>query len=370
MKNFKLIFVLVISLLLIGCKDDNKQNIESKANNINYIAANRDFYQNGLIYQSVTHKASYLDFETMKSVTLCSIPNCTHTTGSCLGEQLEATPIMYNDYAYSFSANTQVIETPDGRELSISSKLRKVSLSNSEFEDVCKFTDCTPRIGEGYVLCDNLLYFIGHDENPHEDEYGNISYLSVGGKEYLCCINLENGDYKNYGLICYVEDKYPMADTSGSSKILGCYNKKIYIGYSFLKEESSADNSNKWQLLNYEFDLDTKTIKESELPYAAFIDDDFYVYYDKETESIVVLNNDKNYNIPDCVVDMYAPVYNGKMFTYDGFYDLSTLSKHDFPADDDKYKVITYYNGYYIITHGSEFLKLTEEELLALDKGE
>lgn len=377
-----IIFILVLTILssaFVSCADNTTQisstgsvdnakdttqvSTTDSVDNTSYITAYRDFYQNGLIYQPISKKTMFLDFDTMKSVTMCSVPNCNHTISSCLGMQLEPTPIMYNNYAYSFNANTQAIENPDGVELSINSSLQKVSLSNSEFKTVCKFTDCTPRIREGYLLCDNLLYFIGYDENPHKDDYGNISWLSVGGEDYLCCINLDNGDYKNYGLICYVEDQYPTADTSGSAKILGCYENKIYIGYSFLASEDDDD----WQLLSYEFDLDNKTIQESDLPYAAFINDDFYVYCDKETNITTILNHDKSYTIPDCRVDIYAPVYNGKMFTYHGFYDLATLSEHTFKTDDDLYyEVITYYNDCYILRYGDKFLKLTEDELLSL----
>ena len=248
MKN--LLFILVLTILssaFVSCADDTTQiSSTGSADNISYIEAYGDFYQNGLIYQPLSKKTMFLDFDTMKSVTMCSMPNCNHTISSCLGMKLEPSPVMYDNYAYSFTANTKIIETPDGEELSINSSLQKVSLSNSEFETVCKFTDCTPRIREGYVLCNNLLYFIGYDENPHKDDYGGISYTNVGGEDYLCCINLDNGDYKNYGLICCVEDQYPTADTSGSAKLLGCYENKIYIGYSFLASEDGDD----WQLLS------------------------------------------------------------------------------------------------------------------------
>lgn len=358
MQKISIILLITAFSLLVGCSSDNKE----KQSGTVYITNHRDFYQNGLIYQNSSGKTMFLEFDTMKSVVMCSMPNCNHTTSSCLSELLEPTPIMYNGYAYSFVTDTKIVEKSDGRELSINSKLQRVNMTNFEFEDFCEFSDCTPRIGEGYVLNDNLLYFIGHDENPHTNEYGDITWLSAGGNDYLCCINLDNSEFKNYGLICYVEDNYPTADNSSTAKILGYYNNKIYIGFSFLKDEQGS-----WELLNFEFDVNSKSLTESELPYAAFINDNAYVYYDKKSNSTVVNYNNDIYNIKDCIVDIYAPVYNDKLFTRDGFYDLSKGIKHNF-SEDAEYEVITYYDNSYVVMESSgNFIKLTEDELLALE---
>ncbi|MCD7891665.1 MAG: hypothetical protein LUG26_07985 [Ruminococcus sp.] len=280
-----------------------------------------------------------------------------------MGQVLESSPIIYNNYAYSFMANTNVVENSNDRDLIIDSKLLKYSLSNASMETVCNFSDLSPRIGEGYVFSGNMLYFIGHDENPHRDDYGNITWTDVGGLDYLCSINLDNGDYKNYGNIYNVEDEFPSADVSGSSKILGVYNNTIYIGYSFLKD---YNNISDWTLLNFEFNLDKKKITESELPYASFINNSTYVYYDKENDSTIVLDNDETFTISNYQADIYAPTYGGKMFTRDGFYNLTTGQKHTF-SDETEYSLIAYYDNTYILRYnGASFVKLTEEELLAL----
>lgn len=365
MKKIVSFFIAILLLSLYGCADNNNRSDQSEKSvepAIRYIAAYEDYYKNGLIYAVGGNFAHtrYVDFETLESTAFCNAPNCTHQTSSCVARQVGIAPVIYNDNAFFFVSNVDVVETKDERKLVIDSSLKKMNLSDFEIENVVSFNDVTVYNGEGCVLINNNLYFVGCDENPNEDSYGNLSWSNVGGKNYICCIDLDTGKYENLGLICDVEDEYPLADSTGTAKILGYYKGHICIGYSFMKEEG------KWSLLSFKYNPETKKITENELPYASYIKDDTYVYC-KDNSLIAIIGNDE-YKFENCPQDIYTPVFNEKIFTIDSWYDLSNGSEHSL-GEYTGCGVYAYYNNGYIIQNkNNQFVKLTEEELLALDK--
>ncbi len=366
MKKVVSFAIAILLLSLCGCADNNSSNNKSESSaepDIRYIAISEDYYKNGLIYAvggDFAH-TRYVDFETLESTAFCNAPNCTHQTSSCAARQVDCAPVIYNNNAFFFISNADVVETKDERKLVIDSSLKKMNLSDFEIENVVSFSDVTVYNGEGCVLMNNYLYFVGCDENPNEDSYGNLSWSNVGGKNYLCCIDLDTGKYENLGLICDVEAEYPLADSTGTAKILGYYKGNICIGYSFKKEEEGD-----WCLLSFKYDPETKKITENELPYASYIKDDTYVYC--KDNSLNAIIGDDEYKFENCPQDIYTPVFNGKIFTRDSWYDLSDGSKHSL-GEYIGCGVYAYYNDGYIIRNKNEkFIKLTEEELLALDK--
>ncbi|MBQ7002817.1 MAG: hypothetical protein IJN57_02450 [Oscillospiraceae bacterium] len=382
----KFFFPLLLTLLfLTGCSDEtipatseekfgvNEEIINETSNSnkkLQYIKHNADYYENGVVFGNDT--AMFLDYDTMEKAPLCAAPNCTHNNSSCLANTVGTTPIMYNDSIYYFDSIAGVNETPDGREFYIDSKLMKATLDSSETEIVCEFTDCSPPIVNAhYLLADNILYFVGDDMCPIEDEYGGISYSNVGGTHFLCSINLDTGKYENYGSI-YDEDKeFEMAVASSGANITGYYEGKMYLQYLFMKEDpvvlGIAPEEN-WTRVNFEFDLESKELTESELPAAIFMDEDTYVYVDNNRKLTTIIDGTEKYDIPHFnLMSMNASVFNNKIFFTDKWFELTNLTEHNY-GEYEGYEVVGYHDDCYILIKGGKTAKLTEEELLALDK--
>ena len=375
---------LLTVILFSGCGSSNKSestevlsgvcNHSGKQGEAQYVDIGENIYESGMIFGGNGTKM-YLDFETMEKTVLCSRPNCDHNTSECTAKIIGDTPIIYGDHIYYFDVSDGVNETSDGDEFYIDSKLKKISLSASETETVSEFTDCEPREYDGCVIFDDTLYFCGDDMNPTKDPYGGITYANGGGTHYLCSIDLDSGKYINYGSIYDGDKQYEGAANSSTAKILGYYDSRLFIQYSFMKEkdgiekiESGIDARDVFTVLNFEFDTATKTLKESELPPPSYMDDDTYVYSNYPENSSVVIDKGKTYNIDGVDVDLIGRSFNGKLFMYDCWYDITDGSKHSL-GEYENWEILTVYDDCYIMIsdNRSKFVKLTEDELLALD---
>ena len=371
----------IISLLLIpvivlsGCtKKNSTDELKVSANSKEpyYVDKYCNIYENGLIYHDKNNGTlRYLNFDTMESTVFCSKPNCSHNTSECIAKMIEGSPFIYNNYMYFFDAKEGINETSDGSEFFIDSKLKKVSLETSEIEVVSEFTDCEPDSHGGYFVIDgNMIYFCGNDMNPKKDEFGGISYANGGGEFFVCSINLDTGEYTNYGSI-YNGEEYPGMDQSASVNLRGIYNNKIYIENSFMKEYDDSfdcDPRDKFTILNFEFDLKTHEIKQSELPDGSHMGDDFYVYSNYPEISTTILEKDKKYIVEGADAKTIGKYFNGRLFILDKWYDIADGSCHSLGEEYSDFRILTTYDKYYIFATGGngKFLKLTEEELLAL----
>lgn len=365
-------------ILFSGCGSSNKSestevlsgvcNHSGKQGEAQYVDIGENIYESGMIFGGNGTKM-YLDFETMEKTVLCSRPNCDHNTSECTAKIIGDTPIIYGDHIYYFDVSDGVNETSDGDEFYIDSKLKKISLSASETETVSEFTDCEPREYDGCVIFDDTLYFCGDDMNPTKDPYGGITYANGGGTHYLCSIDLDSGKYINYGSIYDDDKQYEAADFTSTAHITGYFNSKIYIQYSFMKEyieSTDIDTRDKFTILNFEFDTVSKEIKMSDYPTGSFMDSDTYVYSNYPELSTTIMDNGKQYTVKGADSNFIGKYFNGKLFIWNQWYDVSDGTLH-FLGDDMKF--VTMYNDYYILANlsGTEFFKFTEEELLALD---
>lgn len=377
MKKIIICILGMLSLFLCSCKDKNKVNInETNSKNYLYVGYGKDIYDNGLIYGE--KPAIYVDYETMESTVLCSRPNCTHTTSECVGNNVGDCPMLYNGYLYYFSWSDKVKELGNGkREYLINSKLNRASLDNSEIETVAEFTDCAPREYDGYLLIDDVIYFTGDNMNPSEDGHGNITTSNQGGIHYFCSIDLKTGKYTNYGSIYDGDKQYDEASHSSSAQIRGYYNSKIIINYEYypipvdpskLHEMDEFEFRSNFVHITFEFNPVTKEMKESDLPTASYVDENIYVYADIKTNKSYVITPDKTYEF-DCDTYYSASVINNKLFNQNEqeWYDLNDMLRHGM-GEYGGYKVVSYYKDSYILFNGKKAVKLTEEELLALDE--
>ena len=369
-----LIFISAALMLFTGCgKKENSVKNQNENDHL-YVCYWYNVYDDGYILNS--DPKMYIDFETMEKTVFCTKPNCTHRSGDCVEKIVGDTPVMYGDYIYFFySNNGSVRETPDGREFFMESKLKRLSIETSEVEDVVFFDDCLPENGyEGRFIIDNTLYFCAYDPEPVPDEYGNFFFGNGGGTHYICSIDLDTGKYTNYGGIYDGDKQYEAAANSSSAKIKGYYDSRIIIEYSFMKEkhtieelESDIDSRELFTILNFEFDPVTKTLKESELPPTSYMDDDTYVYSNYPENSSVVIDKGKTYTIDGVDTDICGRSFNGKLFMYDGWYDITDGSKHSL-GEYANWTALTMYDDCYVLkSDTNKFVKLTEEELLALD---
>lgn len=370
-----LVFISAALMLCSGCSKTENSSEKHKENDHLYISNVYNIYENGFILN--LDPKMYIDFETMEKTVFCTKPNCTHKTKDCIEKAVGETPILYGDYIYFFDSNNgDVRETPDGNEFYMDSMLKCVSMTTSEMEEIVYFDDCIPEYGyEGRFIIDNTLYFSGYDPEPVPDEYGNFFYGSAGGTHFLCSIDLDTGKYTNYGSIYDGDKQYEGAANSSTAKILGYYDSRLFIQYSFMKEkdgiekiESGIDARDVFTVLNFEFDTATKTLKESELPPPSYMDDDTYVYSNYPENSSVVIDKGKTYNIDGVDVDLIGRSFNGKLFMYDCWYDITDGSKHSL-GEYENWEILTVYDDCYIMIsdNRSKFVKLTEDELLALD---
>lgn len=366
----KVLSIVLIPAMLAGCAKKNSESEQKSNTEPIFIGINADYYGNGVIIGS--DKATYLDFETMEKASLCAMPNCTHDKATCLAQMVGGTPVFYKDYVYFFSSNNGAVrETPDGREFYIDSQLIRASLDSSETEVVCEFTDCAPEYLPDTVLYGSELYFIGDDLNPIFDDFGVGSWSNVGGNHFLCSIDLDTGEYTNYGSITDEDKQYEFSQNSSGANITGVYKNTMYIGYGFIKEEpdefGSVDDVH-FTFLSFEFDFETKTWKKSELPFSRYMNNETYTYYDQEAEELHVLHEKGELVISGVGGSTQLTEFNNKLFIpeYGIWYDLSDGSEHSMGKYKD-YIAVGYYDECYILSKGGRTAKITEEELLALE---
>lgn len=376
--NKRFLSIALAATMLAGCSDAGKDSSSKELKPV-FFSQNRCSYGNGVVFGN--EKAMFLDFDTMEKAPLCAVPNCTHSTASCLSQMVGNTPIFYKDYVYFFTSNGgDIRETPDGREFYIDSKLMRASLDSSETEIVCEFTDCAPEEGfPDYVIYGNELYFTADDLNPTEglDGMGVGSWGTSGGKHFLCSINLDTGEYTNHGSIYDGDKEYDGAAYSSGAEIMGLYNDKMYLEYSFVKDNDDVQNSGggfaKYTFLYFEFDFETKTWEESTMPFGDklyYMNNSTYFYKDFEAKQTYIVHEKGELVLEGGEMELrQGTEHNGKFFFPDEgiWYDLSDNSEHSM-GEYEGYEVVGYHDESYILIKGGITEKITEEELLALDK--
>lgn len=359
----KKIISLISSLFifLTACNDDKPNAILpiSSTDSYIYIAEYSDNYEEGRIIGGFDGTPSkYFDYGTMESTVLCSKPNCRHNTGECVARNIGTCPMLIQDSIYFFESNYGVKEEKKGeRVFYINSKLCRVSLETSEIETVTKFTDCVPADTRGYVLYNNKIYFTADDMDPTFDDYGAVVYSNIGGTHYLCSIDLESGEYKNYGSIYDGDKEYESADASSSAMIMGVYNEKLIVNYEFSKSYDALSAGMFTELI-FEFDLEKNELTESNIPAKpVFVNSDTIVYYDDSIKKCIIVDNNVKRELDTCKVT-FASVHNNKLFIRDDknefaliWYNLSDFSKHNV-KDMNYYMPVSMYNGSYILTNG------------------
>lgn len=367
----------VLMTVTFGCSD--KDNESTKSAETIVFSSSGGTYSKGMIYNfGIDSPTMFLDFETMEKAPLCAVPNCTHTVSSCLGMMVGKNPVIYNDYVYYFVSDSGYEEVPEGHQFYMKTTLYKAKLDSSETEKVVEFTDCVPN--ESYnciVLIDNTIWFIGDDMNPIPENVMDDSWIpssDTQGSHFVCSINLDTGEYKNFGSITDEDKQYACRAQSNAANIRGLYNGKLVIDYYYafrdmedavMGEYNPADYV---KFMSFEFDTETETLSESERVKPLKAWDDWYIGHDFATETITVIYNgeEKVYDSGDLGVNVF--LLNGKLFCHESWIDLKDDSVHPLGEELSDFISVAYYNDCYIfLKQNGKAVKITEEELLALE---
>lgn len=375
----KILSIALAALMLTAC-GEKKEKPKSDV----HLIISGNTYENGMIYNAGTwpnETIRFLDFTSLETAPLCAVPNCTHSSSSseCLTRVVKDNCMLVDDYLYYFVTNGQgglgeMVATPDGYAHRMESKLMRVSLDSSETETVCTFTDSLVRSEEDFLLIDETMYFITFDPDPKYTENGGYEgFGDGGGYDFLCSININTGEYTNYGYFCYVEDEYPTADASSGARISGYYEGNIILEYSFSKELPEVDENGiplddeaiieNWVYYAYEFNPETKEFTRSaELDHWRF-SDDYRVLYDDKSPVATVVKGNETYTIHGM---WSCEVINNKVFgDQNKWCNLGEDKLYVLNEQYDDYSVITYHDGEYVLFNRRKAVKLSEEELIA-----
>ena len=206
-------------------------------------------YEKGLLFNTGGGNTIeyFLDYETLEKSPMCAMPNCTHTTSTCLAKDMGVNPVIYGDCIYYFKCSHNFKEVPEGHQFYMSSKLYRAKLDSSETELVCEFTDCVPDDwNSAFILIGNTLWFIGDDKNPRDTEYSKeLHYMpssDTPGAHFMCSIDLNTGKYTNHGQICeeYRESDY--WEQGNLAALKGIYNGKLQISLEVARHRPETEH--------------------------------------------------------------------------------------------------------------------------------
>lgn len=344
MKNTRtpLIIMFLVSLIsFTGCEKRSDYSIETPQEGI--FSQSKNLYNNGLIYIN-GNMAKFLEYKTLTDTVLCNKPNCNHKSGDCIAQIAtnsgggSTPPIVYNDNVYFFTSVENIVDSEDGRSSSfdIQCKLHKINLHTGESKIVCTFTGMESRTSSNVFLKDEILYFIANNGSIQTSS-GAWYYFSTAGLQYFCSINLENGEYKNYGQINDNEKAHSTLFTKGESafgingnvSLAGIYDNKIWLYYYYTDSAETL-----YQILsntgevpdisdpifhreNITFDLSSKKLEKSLQPDSACIGDGYYIYWNSNKKQYIAKQIDKEEPLQDFPKTNTLQIYNNIVWDLD-----------------------------------------------------
>lgn len=347
------------------------------------------FYHSSGMYDSTVEY--FLDYETMEKTPICAMPNCTHTTSSCLATQMGVNPVIYNGYIYYFKTSYNYKDVPEGHQFYMNSKLYKASLDTSETQVVAEFTDCIPDDwNSDFVLIGSTLWFVGDDKNPKSTEYSEqMHYLpssDTAGAHFMCSIDLDTGKYTNHGEICEECRTSEYWEQCNGAHIKGVYNGKLQISLQYGIADGSMDieNREEWEekrktqdpderisFSTYEYDTKTGECVKTDRRFAIAATEDTFVGCDYNADDNILY---VTHNGEERVFEDSANVFilGDKLFMCSGkenkWIDMNDWSEHRLPDEIGEFvlQVGHYKDSYIFVNSQFEAFKYTEEELKVL----
>ena len=375
----KILSLTLAAAMLTGC-GGAEQNNDNKVTTFDY--GHGGTYEDGLIYNfGIDQPTSFLDYATMEKTPLCAMPNCTHLTSGCLAQQIGMNPVFYGDYIYYFTTGYGFEDVPEGHQFFMSSKLYKAKLDTSEVEKVVEFTDCIPDDWNcAFVLIGSKLWFMGNDKNDEPTEeslsYHYIPSSDTPGAHFMCSIDLDTGEYVNYGQVCEEFRDSEYWGQSNNAVLKGIYNGKLQIGLEYTINDHAGfdymtvDPDDIWVEANYEFDPETGECTRTDRLYPAAVTEDTYVGIDLNAgghHDLYFYHGGEEHVIKDSNMNVF--VFDDKAFIIDGkWLDMSDWSEHELPEEvNDFIRCGRYGDSYIFMNSRTEAFKYTIDELLALE---
>ncbi len=379
--NRKILCMLIAAAMLTAaaCSEKNESGASSAVNektgvqsDMVYFSNTGSVYNGGFIYKfGIDSPTYFLDLNTQEKSALCAVPNCTHRISSCLAQQAGDKPVFYKDCVYYFVSSFGYEEVPEGHRFYMKSTLYKAKLDSSEAEKVIEITDCVPTEGGGIVLDGNTIWFIGDDKSPiPENVYDDtwISESATPGSHFVCSINLDTEEYKNFGSITDEDKQYPCRSQCNNANIRGIYKDKLVIDYQYaFKDMENAvmgdyKPTDYVKFLSFEFDTKTETLTQNERPAPIAADENVYIGYDfaENTMTVIADSGERNYNYDELSASVAA--CNGKFFGLTKWIDTADFSEHTYPESIDEWVNVAYHNGsYYFLTTKGKTIEISEE---------
>lgn len=356
--------LLTITLLLCAC-----QKQESSADiHLSWTFSNINM--NGEFYTDSNGALHYFDFTSMKEAYVCSKPNCTHyasftESSDCAALGMVNHPTIIGDSIWFF----QVEMTFDNNRKPLSNtSLYKANLDGSGRIKVSTL--------EGYKFSHyDMAMVVGDDVyfTAIQAEFDLESYSETGfttGTFFGC--NLKTGKFIDYGKV--FEGYY------ANALIDGVYKNAIYLSVSYMDEkvglemfdaEHFEELQKTYSRKYLKFDLETKTLEESDIPEPPkHIGEEYYVYMEN-ADTIAIDSNGKKtvFKNLDC---SDSSIVNGYLFTRFGERKAAELSMgkvYELNKNvlDESAEIIYYLDGRYITRSGNYYAGIGESELIGAE---
>ena len=387
--KFLLCAVPLLIFSLSGCSSNSvKQNLTNSSEENVFRYSYADTYQNRsekefYCYKSGEGKTMVLDYESMKTSSLCSKPNCKHHSDDCIAHRLDGKcPMFGENCAYYFKDDAPVIKQDDeGKQiLKLGSSLYRYDFQICTEE---KLTHVDASVSDncyGWMLLNNdIIYFIENHFNCTYDDYGNLlNYGNTGGSMTLCSVRLSDLQVLE---LCELYDTetltryFPLTPDSGEVYMEGLFDNKIYFNVCFV-EQTDGNKMPEYRLYTTYYDLSDGTYHGTpddyeNIDYAGitYCSDDYLVIckegqasvWKKGNQSPVVLWDER---FSDKFHSM--SIVDDTMFCFGWAFDLNTKEGRNLDALPGKDVVVRYGDSFIIADHGmqSGFEKIPAEQLL------
>lgn len=380
---FIFIFVVLGLLITISCKEKEETLTETNTEVFNnwYEVRAEDY----ALFFDEGGNPSVIDYETMETAILCNVPNCTHTTSSCINLCLKESsqlPVIYNDCAYFF-VNSESLAEKDGKQvLELKVIIRKYDFNDINYENVAVIEGFNANDSGGCYLIGSEYYFTTNNGNPEYDDLGNVESYSSSGGGNLFSINLDNGKVTDYGEVFDYEllkNEYPSVRNSLTMYLMGKIDNKLYIGVNYTKTSITPEMLQNgetpiWSGETYIFDINSHKIDKLDDEFSMCTMNDYHSYFANNQNKVLTLQNVKTgeiFNGPDIVSWNAMTIFDDKVWHDDSkCFDIKSGKDIEVSSNRGAIAIGIYKNNYIIKGEDSDgnivFEKIPCEEIDSL----
>ena len=260
----------------------------------------------------------FFDFETMKETYVCGKVGCDHTSDDCNANGKFNHTFLYNDRIYYF-VESSVME--NGKSIP-SSKLMSCNTAGEDeitVKEIRGYTAdfLTTAFRKGPLLC----YFPTVPQKNEDDVYTGVWNYS------FAVLNFITGEFNVY-------KEFP----ANQPQAHGIFNNCFYFN-------------------NYVFNLETRELKENDLPLPSAVSDNYYCYNSSEGEATVIDTDGNKKVLKDIKLTTNTKFFGDWIFISSPDYwecaDLSSQTPEVIDiekVDGNESQVKAEYNDFYIVS--------------------